>query len=71
MPQLKTDITRARFSSGKISERIPVAKGLHPDSPAAIIILRTTSCQYSFTDPLKIMEMPKTTVQIAKSRTLK
>lgn len=32
MPQLKSDITKARFSSGNISERIPVAKGLQPDS---------------------------------------
>lgn len=71
IPQLKTDITKALFSSGNMSDRIPVARGLHPDSPAAIIILRSTSCQYSVTAPLNMMAIPKTTVHMAKSFTLK
>lgn len=50
--QLKIAITRARFFSGKISDRIPVANGLQPDSPAAIIIRNTTSCQYCSTVPI-------------------
>lgn len=38
--------------------------------PAAMIILKTTNCQYSLTEPLKTMAIEKTIVQMDNIRTL-
>lgn len=69
IPQLKIAITKALFFSGNISDIMPVAKGLQPDSPAAMIIRSTTKCQYFVTDPCKIIAMAKTIVQMDNIRT--